>query len=150
MQRLLLLLAIGGGVYIYFNPPRAVNPLAQTGVPITADAQTHGFMPIVAPDNAEAGKVLVIGPICNSPIGQRTKVLMQQLTQAGIPYSQTTHVNFTNPANPALANPQAVERLNQVMGGQAPIVILNGRGKANPTIAEVVSEFHQSSTSTRI
>uniref|UniRef100_B8HUZ4 Uncharacterized protein n=1 Tax=Cyanothece sp. (strain PCC 7425 / ATCC 29141) TaxID=395961 RepID=B8HUZ4_CYAP4 len=147
MQRLLLLLAIGGGVYIYFNPPRAVNPLAQTGVPIAADAQAHGFMPIVAPDNAEAGKVLVIGPTCNSPNGQRTKVLMQQLAQAGIPYNQTTNINFTNPA---LANPQEVERLNQVMGGQAPIVILNGRGKANPTIAEVVSEFRQSSTSTRI
>jgi hypothetical protein len=32
-------------------------------------------------------------------------------------------------------------RLNSVMNGELPIVFVNGRGKANPTLEEVIAEF---------
>jgi hypothetical protein len=96
------------------------------------------FVAVAAPDQAEPAQVLVIGPTCNSVAGVRTRQLADRLAQAQIPYKHTDSFSFS------VSNPedfQGISRLNQVMQGDAPVVFVNGRAKANPQFEEVVAEY---------
>jgi len=39
--------------------------------------------------------------------------------------------------------PALLQRTSVVMGGEIPVVIINGMAKANPTVDEVTSEFRR-------
>ena len=45
---------------------------------------------------------------------------------------------------PAVNGEDELQRVNRVMQGELPIVIVHGRGKANPTLDEVLAEYRAS------
>jgi hypothetical protein len=63
--------------------------------------------------------------------------MAHQLASRNIPSLRSHDVSFaaTNP------EPGIGERLNAVMNGELPIVFVNGKGRANPTLDEVISEY---------
>jgi hypothetical protein len=99
-----------------------------------------GFVAVAAPDQAQSAQVLVIGPSCNSAAGVRTRQLAAQLEQAKIPYKHTNSFSISNPQDF-----EGISRLNQVMQGDAPVVFISGRAKANPQFQEVATEYNSTS-----
>jgi hypothetical protein len=98
-----------------------------------------GFVPVVMPDGADFNEVLVIGPDCNTERGQRTRALAAKLAQAGIPHRRTESIEFSNPSDMG-----GMMRLNEVMQQDAPIVLVRGQGKGNPSVEEVIALYRPS------
>lgn len=100
-----------------------------------------GFIPVPMPDGAAPNTVLVFAPAnCPREGAQRARALVQSLAEHGVSSVLTDHYA----AQAFAPTPEAkasFERLNVVMTGDLPIVLVNGMGKANPTLEEVLSEF---------
>lgn len=100
-----------------------------------------GFVPVPMPEGAARNTVIVFAPInCPREGAQRAREMAQKLNDRGIANVMSDHYG----AQAFEPNPEvlaAYERLNAVMTGEIPIVLINGMGKANPTIEDVVAEF---------
>lgn len=100
-----------------------------------------GFLPVPMPQGSSPNTVLVFAPLnCPREGAQRARALTQRLKELGISTVETNHygAQIFEPSPEAEAG---FKRLNIVMMGEIPIVLINGMGKANPSIEEVVSEF---------
>ncbi|HEY9615463.1 MAG TPA: hypothetical protein V6C64_01390 [Microcoleaceae cyanobacterium] len=105
----------------------------------TANAgSSAGFVAVTNPEGFNPAQVVVIGPNCTSAAGQRTRALIAQLAQARVPYMQTSDFSVT-----ASEDVQGLYRLQEVMQGDAPIVFVHGKAKANPQIQEVIAEYNR-------
>lgn len=104
-----------------------------------AASSKSGFVPVVMPDGADFNEVLVIGPDCSTARGKRTRSLAAKLAEAGIPHRRTESIGFTNPSDIA-----GMMRLNEVMQQDAPIVLVRGQGKGNPSVEEVIALYRPS------
>lgn len=102
----------------------------------SAKAGSSGFVAVTNPEGFNPAQVVVLGPNCSSAAGQRTRALIAQLAQARVPYVQASDFSVT-----ASADVQGLYRLQEVMQGDAPIVFVNGKAKANPQMQEVMSEY---------
>ena len=68
----------------------------------------------------------------------RADTMAEQLEKMGIPVTRSNSYSATiHDRNPM----PLLTRTNQVLGGEIPIVIINGMAKANPTVDEVTAEF---------
>jgi len=95
------------------------------------------------PAGAVPNTVIVFAPInCPREGAQRARAMVKKLNDLGIANVLADHygaqVFEPNPETEA-----AFKRLNVVMTGEIPIVLINGMGKANPTADEVVAEFRR-------
>lgn len=108
---------------------------------VTAEVSKNGFTSVVMPAGAADNTVIVFAPEnCPSDAAQRADYLQRRLHEAGIPTVRSTSysIQITNPTREQQA---ALQRTNSVLGGELPIVLLRGKGKANPTAEEVTSEY---------
>ena len=130
--RLLLFLAVAGLAYQWYTHQPKTGP--ETLV------SANGFISLPSLANAAPKQVVVFAPEnCSKESAQRSDSLAQQLTHRNIPSVRSHDVTFTA-SNP---EPGVQDRLNSVMNGEFPIVIVNGKGKgkANPTLDEVIAEY---------
>ncbi len=98
----------------------------------------NGFLALPTLANAVSGQVLVFAPEnCPKEDAARADDMARELTRRNIPVQRTHDVSFTS-SDP---DPRIGERLNSVMNGALPIVFVKGKGKANPTLDEVMSEY---------
>ena len=82
---------------------------------------------------------VILAPLnCPSARAKQADAMAEQLGQMGIPVrrSNSYSATITDPAQMPL-----LTRTNAVLGGEVPIVIINGMAKANPTVDEVALEF---------
>ncbi len=131
----LLVLALVGAGYQDWNKQRQARSLTADGAPIRS---SNGFVALPTVDGASKNVVMVVAAQnCTKEAAARADSLTAALTRSGIPVNRTRHVSFsfTN------ADEGGRERISEVMKGELPIVFLNGRGKANPQLDEVVAEF---------
>ena len=135
-MKLLLILGVAGALFHFWSERDVKSALK------TADVSPNGFVALPAPTNLSADTVIVLAAEnCPKEDARRADNLADELGRRNIPYTRAHSANFN------LANPEAVvvRRLDLVMKGQLPIVFVNGRGKANPTLDEVLSEYGSSS-----
>lgn len=133
----LVLAVIGSGVGVLLALVGIVmNPGSATRSTAAKVATETGFVSVPLPEGAVANEVLIVGPTCSRPQGARTRALVSSLAQLKIPYRQTTSISLSS--GDVLGN---MLQLNQLMAGDAPIVFVNGKGKANPSLNEVVTEY---------
>lgn len=105
----------------------------------------NGFAQLPGLQDQDADTVYVIAPQdCPKEASQRALRLAEDLQEQGIPVVKTSNVNYSFSATPSQ---DVLDRMNGVMRGEVPIVIINGRGKANPSMAEVVAEYQEGSGS---
>ena len=140
IMRLVVFLAVAGLAYQYWTKQQQPDP--GTGPAPSAVASVkpspNGFIALPALENAGSKQVVVFAPEnCPSEDAQRADALARQLAQRGIPSTRSHDVSFTS-TDP---DPSIGARLNSVMNGQLPIVFVNGRGKANPTLEQVMAEY---------
>jgi len=133
--RLLLILAAAGALFYVWNDRDAKSALN------TADVSSSGFVALPAPVNVDAGTVIVLAAEnCPKEDARRADALAEELGRRNIPYTRAHSANFSVPD----PDPVVLKRLDSVMKGPLPIVFVNGRGKANPTLEEVLSEYGSS------
>lgn len=133
--KLLIVLGIVGGGYQYWKEHR--QGAAHETIAAAA-ASESGFIAMPPVDGASAKTVLVIAAQnCPHEDAQRADGLADDLSRMGIPVTRMHSISFniTGPDNSAL------QQINSVMNGPLPIVIVNGRAKSSPTLAEVVAEY---------
>jgi hypothetical protein len=132
VTKLLLLFSMVGAVFHFMNEHDTQSALK------TANVSPNGFVTLPAPTNLNVDMVLVLAAEdCPEEDAQRADKLADELRRRDIPFTRAHTANFdlTDP------DPIVLKRLDLIMNGTLPIVFVNGRGKANPTLDEVVSEF---------
>ena len=101
-----------------------------------AAPSANGFVDLPAVAGANPARVMVIAAEdCPEAAARRADDLAERLARDGIAVTRAHNVSF-----PAVNGADEMQRLNRVMNGELPIVIVNGRGKANPTLDEVRAE----------
>lgn len=129
---IIAILAVGG--YQFWTRHQAA---AQADAVMT-EASSAGFLALPMPVGVSDSEVVVFAPAnCPSDAAQRAELLAQALTEKGVPFrrSQSASFDIVNP------EPQAVAALERVMNGTIPIVFVRGKGKANPSLDEVLAEY---------
>ena len=96
----------------------------------------NGFVSLPKPTNLDIDSVIILAAEnCTKEAARRADDLASDLANRNIPYTRANRISFENYA-PALKS-----RLDAVMRGPLPVVLIDGRGKANPTLNEVLSEY---------
>jgi hypothetical protein len=107
----------------------------------TAAANQTGFVKTIMPSGAIANEVLIVGPNCDRPEGLRTKALADSLAKLKIPYRQTSSISLNSDSMGSDDVFADISQMDQLMAGDSPVVFINAKGKANPTIDEVLAEY---------
>jgi hypothetical protein len=132
--RLILVVAAIGFGYHLWSERQEHNALRAMMSP-------SGFLPVPMPPEAETNTVLLFTPLnCPREATQRAIALSDELTRLGIRNLRTSRY----PATSFVPSPETLasfKRLNKVMTGEIPIALINGMGKANPSVADVVAEY---------
>jgi hypothetical protein len=135
--KVLVCIALAYGGYKYWTEHR----MSQAVQAQVQAAGVTGFVPLPTPEGQNTRSVIVFAPAnCPEDAGQRADELMRRLADKGIPAvrSSSANFNFTNPDATVMAQVQ------RVMGGEQPIVFVNGTGKANPSFDDVVAQYQGS------
>jgi hypothetical protein len=128
--KLVLILAAGALAYQYWSTQQSASG--------PAVVSPNGFVRMPPMADGNAGQVVVFAPEnCPSEKAQQADDLARQLASRNIPTVRAHDVTFTS-SDP---DPRIGVRLDSVMKGELPIVFVNGRGKANPTIEQVIAEY---------
>jgi len=130
----LIAVLLGGGVHVWHHHQHAVIERE-----LAAVADSNGFVPIAtAPGSARNVAIVLAALNCPSAQAQRADALAAQLTRLGIANQRANnyYASITSRDQMPLVN-----LTNAVLGGEIPIVIINGRAKANPTVEEVQAEY---------
>lgn len=133
--------AIGGLVlWDTFKPEGGVKAVVDhIGMQATQGSSSNGFREVPLPDGISAHGVVIFAPEnCPAEAGQRARRLASRLSDAHIPYQQSSNATFST-----LASQDEADRVTAVMNGPVPVVFVNGRAKANPTSEEVVAEYRR-------
>jgi len=111
---------------------------------VLAHANGNGFVPVQMPDGAPLNTVLILAALnCPSDAAQRADAMARTLTEKGIPAIRSSNTSFSAMAR----TKQQIDLLNGsvvVSNGALPIIFVNGMGKANPSVEEVVSQYRES------
>lgn len=96
----------------------------------------NGFVSLPKPNNLDIDSVIILAAEnCTKEAARRADDLASDLANRNIPFTRASRISFESYA-PALKS-----RLDSVMRGTLPVVLIDGRGKANPTLNEVLSEY---------
>ena len=129
--KLLLVVALVMVGYHWWHKHRDV--FATNGAQASDEA---GFVPVPQPRGTSLDRVLIFAPRdCPSAEAQRARELSQALADHGVPHGLLDQADFD------LQSPEQAASVHRVMEGTIPIVFVHGRGKANPTLDEVLAEY---------
>jgi hypothetical protein len=132
----LAIAAIAATVHVWHDHQRA---LAEHR--LTAAADASGFVPVLMAEGAPRDVVLILAPVnCPSAAAQQAHSIETKLNELGIRNQRTNSYAL----RPTPDNRAEIDQTALVLNGGAPVVIINGRGKAHPTPEEVLAEYRRS------
>ncbi len=135
---LLAAVILAGGYQHWRKTERAARDSGEQAAEGRAGGASRGFVPLPAFPGSSGRAVVIFAPEnCPEDAGRRADALAEQLGRSGVPVSRLSHVSFTMTD----ADPSTVQRINSVMTGTIPIVVVRGRAKANPSLDEVLAEY---------
>jgi hypothetical protein len=135
LLRLLTLLGILGGGYHYLMQ---ASPAPTTLANDTASISANGFVSVPQPSGTRTQQVLIFAPEhCPSAEAQAADALAATLASQHIPHQRLHQAEFES----THTDPDTAARLDSIMRGTLPIVFIGGKGKANPSVAEVIAEY---------
>lgn len=135
-MRLLFLLAVAGLAFHWWQS-------RQTAASLAAAASPNGFVVAAMPDGASFRTVVVLAPQnCPSDGARRADALAADLEGRHIPVLRLDHYSV-NSENPSEERRAEIDRAVQVLNGEVPAVFVNGMAKSNPSLDEVVAEYHR-------
>jgi len=96
----------------------------------------EGFVPVQMPDNASPDRVLILAPVnCPSDVAKRADALAQFLSDKGIPNVRSAVYSLHR------VTPDMIAGIQRAQSLRPPVVLINGRGKSDPTGEEVLDEY---------
>jgi hypothetical protein len=102
---------------------------------------SNGFVPVQTPAGTPPDTVLILAALnCPLAAAKRADAMAEQLSAMRIPNTRANHyaVSITSREQMPL-----LQQTSMVLGGEIPVVIVNGMAKANPTVDEVAAEFRR-------
>jgi hypothetical protein len=136
--KLLVVAALAGGAYHVYTKKQARDAAAEAVADAGPAVSGNGFV-LMPQVGGHSGRSVLVIAAENCPLedAARADRLTADLQSNGVPVQRTHNVSFTFDA----PDPAAMQRMQSVMSGQLPIVIVRGRGKANPSLGEVLAEY---------
>jgi len=134
-------------VVVAYNFPRLNQARMTASSPTTevtplSTSQSTPFVALPAVRGQSSSAVLVFAAEnCPYEDAQRADRLAAELSRNGLQVVRIHKIGFDLPN----VDQAEMDRLNSVMKGKLPIVFLHGRGKANPTLQEVLAEYNGTS-----
>jgi hypothetical protein len=128
---------VGGGVHVWHVHEQAVALRS-----LQASGDTYGFVPVLTAGGAPQNTAIILAALnCPSAQAKRADALAAKLDELGIPNTRANNYSVTN-----VTREQAplIKQTSAVLGGEIPVVIINGRAKANPSLDDVVAEYRHS------
>ena len=135
--RVLLVISIAGGCYVYWNEQRHRAPaaVAEAGANPSTGFETYPAVPgqkfrtvyVIAAEN------------CPHEDAQRADRLADELSRQGVRVERAHSINFIFASQPDAG---VLGRINTLMNGPLPIVFVDGRAKSNPSLSDVVAEYN--------
>jgi len=130
----LIAVLLGGSVQLWHHHQRAVVDRDLASV-----SDRNGFVPIATAPGSPRDVAIVLAALnCPSAQAQRADALAAQLTRLGMANQRANNYDASITSRDQMP---LVNRTNAILGGEIPIVIINGRAKANPTLEEVKAEY---------
>ncbi len=107
---------------------------------VAAITDEHGFMELDPPQGVSTGEVVILAAQnCPREGAQRADHLAREMAERGFHVKRTSNASFA--PSPTDDIDAFVRRHNAMMNGEVPIVFVNGRVKANPSVDDVVAEY---------
>jgi hypothetical protein len=128
------LIVLGGAVRLWQSHQHAASARE-----LQAIADGNGFVPVQMPDGAARDAVLILAPLnCPSAGARRADALAARLSALGIPNVRMNRYAISAPTGDMQSG---IKHAFAILNGEIPAVMVNGRGKSNPTADEVVTEY---------
>jgi hypothetical protein len=128
---------LAGGAHFWQSHQHAVAARE-----LAALADSNGFVPVQMPDGVPRDTVLILAPVnCPSDAAKRADTLATRLRAMGIPNVRRNTYSIARVTRDELPGIQHAAALRDQ--GEIPLVMINGRGKGNPTVDEVATEYRQ-------
>ena len=135
IRALLLIAAAGGGGFQLWQ----MHERSLTERHLHAAADVNGFVPILASDDAPRDTVVILAAInCPKAPAQRAAALEKELARRDIPVLRANTYQVTHFTREQM---RLVNQTQAVLAGEIPIVVINGRARANPGVDDVAVEF---------
>lgn len=138
----LVALAILFGAYSLWSAHQNKVVLRDAGMVVNE----YGFTPL--PFNAEGQKTdtvyVIAAQNCSREEAARADLLAATLQANGFPVERVHRLGFEFEEMPPKA---IIRRLNELMAGELPLVMINGLASNNPTFAETLQQFEEVQTS---
>jgi hypothetical protein len=107
-------------------------------------ASSREFIPVAMPDDAIPNQVIIYAPLnCPSEATIRANALAAKLNQIGISVKRSDSFQYSR-NNRSDGERASLVHSGELINGELPAVFINGRGKAKPSLEEVVAEFNHS------
>lgn len=138
LLKILLVVGVAAVGYKQWNQYQHNRELAAL-----AQQSPGGFIPVSMPSQAPTGHVYILAPLnCPSPEARRADELAARLHQLGIPVKRGSgySLQFGEPTEQAIAD---AKRTSHILEGPIPAVFVNGMGKSNPTLEDVLAEYRR-------
>jgi hypothetical protein len=130
-------IVVASAAHVWHSHQRAVAARE-----LAALADSNGFVPVQMPDGVPRDTVLILAPInCPSDGAKRAEALAARLSGLGIPNVRRNSYSIARVTRDELPGIKHAAALRD--GGEIPLVMINGKGKANPTADEVATEYRQ-------
>lgn len=98
----------------------------------------NGFVELAQPNGADPRKVWIVAAVnCPKEGAQRADALARDLGERDVAFERRSGVSFSFEDD----DPVLFRRINAMLGGETPIVFVNGRIKANPALDDVLAEY---------
>ena len=128
--------AVGAGAHLGQIHQRSV-----LNSKLQAVADSYGFVPVLAGGNAPPNTAVVLAALnCPSVLAKRADAMASRLRELGIPNTRANNYRVGGVTRDQSA---LIEQTSAVLGGEIPVVIVNGWAKANPSVEEVVAEMRR-------
>jgi hypothetical protein len=130
-------IVVAGGVHVWHGHQRSVAARQ-----LEALADSNGFIPVQMPDGVPRDTVLILAPMnCPSDAAKRADTLASRLSSMGIPNVRRNNYSIARVTPDQMPGIQHAAALRDQ--GEIPLVMINGKGKGNPTADEVATEYRQ-------
>ena len=128
--------AFGGGAHVWQVHQHTVQMSK-----LQAVADSYGFVPVLVANGAPQNTAVILAALnCPSAQAKRADAMASRLSELGIPNTRANNYMVGNVTRDQSA---LIEQTSAVLGGEIPVVIVNGRAKANPSVEDVVSELRR-------
>lgn len=86
----------------------------------------------------DTSKIIIIIPKnCSRENALRGKYLADRLVSIDVPVSLRSSISFSQ-----INSMESYRKVNSVMGGEIPIVLVGNKGKSNPSLREILYEYY--------